>query len=87
MESIYYPHKSGIDVVAFWGVSITDADVIMSDGKSLEKVGVIPDEVILPTAADLAANRDPVLARAAELVGVKLDAQKAGSLFPVEWRK
>jgi C-terminal processing protease CtpA/Prc len=87
MESRFFPHQSGLDVVAFWGVSITDADVIMSDGKSLEKVGVIPDETILPTAADLAAKRDPVLARAAELVGVRLDSQKAGSLFPIEWRK
>lgn len=87
MESRFFSHQSGIDVVAFWGVSITDADVIMTDGKSLEKLGVNADETILPTAADLAAKRDPVLARAAELVGIKLDAEKAGSLFPIEWRK
>jgi C-terminal processing protease CtpA/Prc len=87
MEAKLFPHQSGLDVVAFWGVSITDADLIMTDGKSLEKSGVSADETILPTAADLAAKRDPVLARAAELVGVKLDAEKAGSLFPIEWRK
>lgn len=87
MESNRFPHQSGVDVVTFWGVSVTDADVIMSDGKSLEKSGVTPDEAILPTPADLAAKRDPVLARAAELVGIKLDADKAGSLFPIEWRK
>jgi C-terminal processing protease CtpA/Prc len=87
MESKFFPHQSGIDVVAFWGVSITDADVIMTDGKSLEKLGVNADETMLPTAADLAAKRDPVLARAAELVGIKLDAEKAGSMFPIEWRK
>jgi C-terminal processing protease CtpA/Prc len=87
MEARHFPHQSGLDVVAFWGLSITDADVIMSDGKSLEKTGVSVDELVLPTAADLAAKRDPVLARAAELVGVKLDAAKAGTLFPIEWRK
>ena len=87
MESRQFPHHSGVDVVAFWGVSITDADVIMSDGKSLEKLGVTADETVLPTAADLAAKRDPVLARAAELLGVKLDSDKAGALFPIEWRK
>jgi len=87
MESRYFPHQSGLDVVAFWGMSVTDADVIMGDGKSLEKTGVGADETILPTAADLAAKRDPVLARAAELVGVKLDTEKAGSMFPIEWRK
>jgi len=87
MESRQYPHQSGVDVVAFWGLSITDADVIMGDGKSLEKSGVSVDELILPTSADLVAKRDPVLARAAELVGVKLGADKAGTLFPIEWRK
>ncbi len=39
------------------------------------------------TVADMAAGRDPVLVRAAELAGVKLDPEKAGSLIPVEWRK
>ena len=87
MQSRHYPHESGLDIVAFWGTSITDADVIMTDGKSLEKTGVTPDEVILPSAADLAAARDPVMARAAQLVGIKLDAEKAGALFPIEWRK
>lgn len=87
MESKSFPHHSGIDVVAFWGASITDADVIMTDGKSLEKSGVTADEIILPTAADLAAKRDPVLTRAAELLGVKLDPARAGALFPIEWRK
>jgi C-terminal processing protease CtpA/Prc len=77
----------GADVIVLYGASITDADVIMTDGKSLEKNGVTPDELLLPTAADLLAKRDPVLARAAALAGVKLDPEKAGSMFPIEWRK
>ncbi|MCA1592465.1 MAG: hypothetical protein LC754_07405, partial [Acidobacteria bacterium] len=87
MQSRYFGHQHGVDVVAFYGVSITDADVIMSDGKSLEQVGVTPDQVVLPKPTDIAAKRDPVLAHAASLVGVKLDPEKAGALFPVEWRK
>ncbi|MGH9872583.1 MAG: S41 family peptidase [Pyrinomonadaceae bacterium] len=87
MESRHFPHQSGVDVVAFWGLSITDADVIMGDGKSLEKSGVTADETLLPTAADLAAKRDPLLARAAELLGIKLKSDTAGALFPIEWRK
>jgi carboxyl-terminal processing protease len=87
MESRRYQFHQGADTQIFYGASITDADLIMGDGKSLEHAGVIPDEVILPSAADLAAGRDPVLARAAKLAGIELDPAKAGQLFPIEWRK
>ena len=87
MESRYYPMQLGTDTVVFYGASITSADVIMNDGKSLEGTGVTPDELLLPTGADLAANRDPVLARAAAILGFKLDPAQAGALFPIEWRK
>jgi C-terminal processing protease CtpA/Prc len=86
MESRYYSFSQGADTKIYYGASITDADLTMADGKSLEHTGVIPDEVILPTPADLAEGRDPVLARAAEIAGAKLDAAQAGQLFPVEWR-
>ncbi len=69
MEARSYGYHSGTDTMVFYGASITRADLVMSDGKSLEHAGVTPDETILPTAADLAAGRDPVLARAAELLG------------------
>lgn len=87
MRARQYGHEVGTDIVAFYAASITDADLIMTDGKSLEHTGVTPDELVLPKAADMAAGRDPVLARAAGLLGIKMDAEKAGKLFPVEWRK
>jgi C-terminal processing protease CtpA/Prc len=82
MRARYYQHEVGLDVVTFYGANITEADLKMSDGKSLEKTGVTPDEIRLPTGADLAAKRDPVLAHAASLAGVKMGAEKAGALFP-----
>ncbi len=87
MRARDFSHELGIDIVAFYGVSITDADIIMTDSKSLEHVGVIPDEIRLPSASDLAAKRDPVLAYAASLLGVTISPEKAGELFPLEWRK
>jgi C-terminal processing protease CtpA/Prc len=66
--------------VAFYGASITVADLIMSDGKSLEKTGVIPDLLLLPAAEDLANDRDPVLATSATLAGTAIDSEKASAI-------
>jgi C-terminal processing protease CtpA/Prc len=85
MESRFYPLQQGSDTVIFYGVSVTDADLIMSDGQSLENHGVTPDEIMLPTAADLAEGRDAVLAYAAGKLGTKLTPKAAGELFPFEW--
>lgn len=85
MESKRYTYKHGVETVVFYGASITDADLVLTDGKSLEHTGVTPDELLLPTAADLAGNRDPVLARAVELCGGKMTPEAAGALFPFEW--
>lgn len=71
--------------VMLFFVSVTDADVFMKDEKSLEHVGVTPDALRLPAPEDLAAGRDPVLAYAASLLGVNLDPQSAGAMFPIQW--
>ena len=87
MRAKSYDHEVGIDIVAFYGASITDADIIMSDGKSLERVGVKPDQLMLPKPSELAAKLDPVMSYAASLAGVGISPEKAGAMFPVEWRK
>jgi C-terminal processing protease CtpA/Prc len=86
MTSRQYGDEIGIDVVVFFGVSITVSDLIMGDGHSLERRGVMPDEVRLPAGEDLAANRDVVLSYAASLEGVTLDPIEAGKFFPLDPR-
>jgi len=87
MRSRVYPHQMGLDTVILYAASITDADIIMSDGVSLEGAGVTPNLMLLPEATDLRAHQDPVLSGAASLLGVKLDAAEAGKLFPFKWRE
>jgi len=87
MTSRRFGYQVGVDVVVFYGASVTVSDLIMSDGNSLEHVGVTPDEVKLPTAEDIAAGRDVVLAYAASLGGVTLDPLEAGKVFPLEIKK
>ena len=87
MRAKSYGHEIGVETVVPYSVSITDADITMTDGQSLEHIGVTPDEIKIPSAADLAARRDPVLAYAASLLGVNLTPEKAGALFPIEWKK
>jgi hypothetical protein len=69
MEARLYPHEVALDSKVSYAISVTDADLVMTDRKSLEHVGVEPDILILPTSQDLANNRDPALAKAAGLGG------------------
>jgi C-terminal processing protease CtpA/Prc len=87
MRSIRHAHQLGTDTVIPFSVSVTDADILMTDAKSLEHTGVVPDEVKLPLAADMAAKRDSVLAYAITLLGGTVTPEAAGAMFPREWRK
>ncbi len=79
--------QMGVDSIIPYGLSITNADVIMTDGQSLEHTGVTPQLVMFPTGADLANQRDPVLAAALELFGQKVTPEEAGKFFPYQWRE
>jgi C-terminal processing protease CtpA/Prc len=87
MRSRRYRLQVGDMEALGFAISATDADVIMSDGKSLEHIGVTPDELLLPTAQEMSLNLDPILSYAASLAGVQLHPQKAGTLFPIEWKQ
>ena len=87
MQSREYSQEMGDTSVIPFSVSVTNADVIMSDGKSLEHVGVVPDEIVLPSATDLAARRDPALARAVQMLGGTITPEAAGKFFTYSWKR
>lgn len=69
-----------------YSMSLTVADLKMTDGNSLEHHGVVPDELLLPAPEELAAGADPQLARALQLAGVNISSSAAGQLFPMRWK-
>lgn len=85
MEAREFEESTGTDYKVYYGLSITSANILMSDGKSLENTGVTPDLLMVPNARQIASGRDPVLSYAVESTGARLDPQEAGSLFPYEW--
>jgi C-terminal processing protease CtpA/Prc len=73
--------QMGFERVVVYAVVVTDAHLVMTDGGDMEGAGVAPDTVILPTAAQLAAGDDPVLAHALTMLGQPTDPAAAGALL------
>jgi carboxyl-terminal processing protease len=63
-----------------FAMNITVSDVVMSDGNHLEKVGVVPDVIALPTPGALRDGLDPVLSFAAGQIGAPLSLEEASKL-------
>lgn len=81
MRGVRHYLELGTNSGIAYSVNITDSNITMRDGKSLEDIGVTPDETVLPTADDLAQNRDPVLSRAASLLGKQITPDEAYKLL------
>lgn len=64
------------------GLQVTVFEILSADGKPLNKVGVVPDEVIQPPTADGVDGGDPVLARAVQLLHDQLGDSSAGAWLP-----
>jgi carboxyl-terminal processing protease len=50
------------------GLQVTVFEILSADGKPLNKVGVVPDEVVQTDSGDIGSTTDPVLARAVEIL-------------------
>lgn len=71
----------GFETLSFFAMNITIADLIMSDGNRLEKVGVIPDYPVGPTGKALFDKSDPILAYSAKLLGTEISEIDAGKFY------
>ncbi len=85
MMSKSYTSTLGNDSIIY-GASITAADVIMPDGKTIEHVGVTPDTIVLLTGEDIAKSRDPVISEAVKQLGGDVSADEVGGWFEYEWK-
>jgi carboxyl-terminal processing protease len=62
------------------GLQVTVFEILSSDGKPLNKVGVEPDEVIQPDPAAQARGDDPVINRAIEILHNRVAAGAGASV-------
>jgi C-terminal processing protease CtpA/Prc len=62
-----YTQKVGFQYRYYYGVQVSIAQLVLPGGEILEGKGVTPDYLVIPTGEDLAKERDPVLAKAAEV--------------------
>ena len=81
MESRLFPHAVGDRNFVVFAETVTVDDVTMNDQARLENVGVEPEFIIVPTAADLAAGRDPQMAKALALAGITMDPVAAAKVY------
>ena len=80
-------HEVGFGRKVTYGVQVSVMDLIMADGQRLEKIGVVPDVMVLPSGADMAARRDPVMAKALSMVGLTMDPVEAATVYRDARRK
>ncbi len=90
MSSVYYPHEAGFVLGGKhvdYGVTISERDVIMNDDARLENVGVMPEWIVVPTGADIAAKRDPQMAKALAIAGIQIDPVQAAKIYEKDFAR
>jgi C-terminal processing protease CtpA/Prc len=83
MEAVFHnlAEVRGIATYFVFGIEVTVADLVMSDGQRLEGAGVVPDIAVGPSGRSLAEKTDPVLGYATSLLGAPISAEEAGKYY------
>jgi C-terminal processing protease CtpA/Prc len=87
MGSYFYGHDAGFQKYVTYTVQLTVQDLIMNDEGRLENTGVMPEWIVLPTGADIAAKRDPQMTKALALAGVQIDPVQAAKIYGKDFGK
>jgi C-terminal peptidase prc len=86
MQSSQVSMEMGVDSLLLYAMSMTNADVIMTDGKSLEHTGVAPQIKLIPSPESLAMQRDPVLTAAFKLFEQDVAPEVTGAFSQYKWQ-
>lgn len=81
MGAIGLSHAAGFSKFLEYGLQVTVEDLVMPDEGRLENVGVMPEFIVIPTGADLAAHRDPQMSKALALAGIQMDPVAAAKIY------
>jgi len=68
-----FVQKIGADPAVFYGVQATVGHGTFPDGQDIEKVGVTPDKMCIPSTYALAQKKDPCLEMAMQALKEKLN--------------
>jgi hypothetical protein len=69
--------------VSYWQLTrdiqagFTSLGVFWPDGRQTQRVGIVPDSIVIPTREDIIRGRDPVLIKALQIAGVPVAAKQA----------
>jgi len=74
-----FVERTGAEIVVPFATEITVGRVVFPGGEELEKRGVTPDFVCIPTGEDLRQEKDPCLDAALKLARVKLGISKTAA--------
>lgn len=71
-----------LDRLTVASMLLPTGEIVLSDGTQIDGRGVAPDYLLLPKAADLAAKRDVVLAKALGMLKQTVTPEEAYRIFP-----
>jgi|GEM_PF-6866135 len=81
VKSEFLTHASWVTFGSPFGLQVPVAEIVMNGNERLNGKGVVPDQVVLPSPTDVQKLQDPVIARAAGILGFKITLEDTGAIL------